>query len=82
MQTHTRHYPDHRLHGHRPAGGHVLQQFASVKTVTIAGFSAGGQLVQRYVGLATASVRPVHRRYVVGSPSSWLCTLTPSIART
>ena len=51
---------------------HVLQQFASVKTVTIAGFSAGGQLVQRYVGLATASVRPVHRRYVVGSPSSWL----------
>ena len=51
---------------------HVLQQFPSVKTVTIAGFSAGGQLVQRYIGFAAPTPRPVQRRYVVGSPSSWL----------
>lgn len=51
---------------------HVLQQFPSVKTVTIAGFSAGGQLVQRYIGFAATTTRPVQRRYVVGSPSSWL----------
>lgn len=51
---------------------HVLQQFPSVKTVTIAGFSAGGQLVQRYIGFAASTTRPVQLRYVVGSPSSWL----------
>ena len=51
---------------------HVLQQFPSVKTVTIAGFSAGGQLVQRYIGFAAPTPRPVQLRYVVGSPSSWL----------
>ena len=51
---------------------HVLQQFPAVQTVTIAGFSAGGQLVQRYIGFAALAPRPAHLRYVVGSPSSWL----------
>jgi hypothetical protein len=51
---------------------HVLQQFPAVQTVTIAGFSAGGQLVQRYIGFSASAPRPVQLRYVVGSPSSWL----------
>jgi hypothetical protein len=49
---------------------HVLQQFPAVQTVTIAGFSAGGQLVQRYIGFAAPAPRSVLLRYVVGSPSS------------
>lgn len=51
---------------------HVLRQFPAVQTVTIAGFSAGGQLVQRYIGFAAPAPRSVQLRYVVGSPSSWL----------
>jgi hypothetical protein len=39
--------------------------------VTIAGFSAGGQYVQRYVGFANTPAG-VHVRYVVADPSGWL----------
>jgi hypothetical protein len=39
--------------------------------VTIAGFSAGGQYVQRYIGFADAPVG-VPMRYVVADPSGWL----------
>ncbi len=52
--------------------GHLLQHHPALHTITIAGFSAGGQMVQRYVGFAATPSRPVHLRYVVGSPSSWL----------
>lgn len=51
---------------------HLLQSYPGLKTVTIAGFSAGGQMVQRYIGFAGTPARPVQLRYVVGSPSSWL----------
>lgn len=52
--------------------GHLLQRYPALQTVTIAGFSAGGQMVQRYIGFTATPERPVHLRYVVGSPSSWL----------
>lgn len=40
-------------------------------SVTIAGFSAGGQYVQRYIGFENAPAG-VHVRYVVADPSGWL----------
>jgi hypothetical protein len=50
--------------------------FPALRTLVLAGFSAGGQMVQRYaiVGREAASlqVAGVHVRYVVGSPSSYL----------
>ena len=52
--------------------GHLLDSYPTLQTVTIAGFSAGGQMVQRYIGFAATPARPVQLRYVVGSPSSWL----------
>ena len=52
--------------------GHLLQHHPALQTITIAGFSAGGQMVQRYIGFAATPARPVRLRYVVGSPSSWL----------
>ncbi|WP_213881772.1 hypothetical protein [Pseudomonas sp. dw_358] len=51
----------HRLH----------EQWPSLHEVTVAGFSAGGQMVQHYIGYA--AIEPgVKLRYVVGSPGSYL----------
>lgn len=44
----------------------------AARTVTIAGFSAGGQYVQHYIGFAHAPVQAVTLRYVVGDPSEFL----------
>lgn len=55
---------------------HLSTRWPSLQTITIAGFSAGGQMVQRYV--AFAKDRPAgaqhapQLRYVVADPSSWL----------
>ncbi len=49
--------------------------FPNLKTIVVAGFSAGGQVVQRYavVGQAEQRVRPgVAVEYVVSDPSSYL----------
>ncbi|TIC85400.1 hypothetical protein E5K04_05220 [Crenobacter intestini] len=49
----------------------LVERWPRLKSVTVAGFSAGGQFVQRYVGFA----RPpsgVRVRYVVADPGSWL----------
>ncbi|HXO03123.1 MAG TPA: hypothetical protein VN900_13775, partial [Stellaceae bacterium] len=47
----------------------------NLATVVIAGFSAGGQVLQRYAivgrGEAAFGATPIHLRYVVGSPSSY-----------
>lgn len=48
------------------------RQWPSLRTITLAGFSAGAQLVQRSVGFAADAPPGVHLRYVVAAPSSWL----------
>ncbi len=49
------------------------QRWPSLRSITIAGFSAGAQLVQHYIGFA-ASTKPgaPNVRYVVASPGTWL----------
>lgn len=49
----------------------IPRSWPGVRTVTVAGFSAGAQFVQRYIGFA----RPtdgVRVRYVVSDPGTWL----------
>lgn len=48
------------------------RQWPSLRTITLAGFSAGAQLVQRSIGFAADAPPGVHLRYVVAAPSSWL----------
>lgn len=50
---------------------HLHQQWPSLQDITVAGFSAGGQMVQHYIGYA-ASEPGIRLRYVVGSPGSYL----------
>lgn len=51
---------------------HLKQQWPTLQQVTIAGFSAGGQMVQHYIAYAAAPPTGLQVRYVVSSPSSWL----------
>ena len=49
----------------------LVRQWPGVRTVTVAGFSAGAQMVQHAIGFATE--RPgVTLRYVVADPGTWL----------
>jgi hypothetical protein len=49
------------------------QRWPSLQTITIAGFSAGAQLVQHYIGFAAAPTPGSPAlRYVVASPGTWL----------
>lgn len=50
----------------------VVRSYPSMHTITIAGFSAGGQFTQRYAAFAATPVRPVRERFVVADPSSFL----------
>lgn len=52
----------------------LTQRWSSLRTVTIAGFSAGAQMVQHYIGFAKheAGATPVAVRYVVADPGTWL----------
>ncbi len=50
----------------------LLQRDPAAHTVTIAGFSAGGQFVQHYIGFANASATAVKFRYVVSDPSEFV----------
>jgi hypothetical protein len=50
----------------------LLHRDPAAHTVTIAGFSAGGQYVQHYIGFANAPARAVILRYVVGDPSEFV----------
>ncbi|EIK95704.1 hypothetical protein PMM47T1_15001 [Pseudomonas sp. M47T1] len=47
----------------------VHRQWPSVNTITVAGFSAGAQLVQHYIGFAAPQPG---LRFVVADPGSWL----------
>lgn len=48
------------------------QQWPSLRTVTIAGFSAGAQMVQHYIGFAAVPPASIALRYVVADPGTWL----------
>ncbi|SDW13745.1 hypothetical protein SAMN05518669_10149 [Variovorax sp. YR634] len=52
----------------------LVQRWPSLRTVTIAGFSAGGQFAQRYAAFAQngGTAGKVAMRYVVADPSTWL----------
>jgi hypothetical protein len=50
----------------------LLQRYPSVHQITIAGFSAGGQYVQRYIGFAHPPALLQSVRYVVADPSAFL----------
>ncbi|AWM80828.1 hypothetical protein DKL61_10970 [Gammaproteobacteria bacterium ESL0073] len=46
------------------------KKWPSIKDITIAGFSAGGQTIQRYIGYAQPN-KNVNVRYVIADPGSW-----------
>jgi len=50
----------------------LVRQWPSLRTVTIAGFSAGAQMVQHAIGFAAAPPAGVALRYVVADPGTWL----------
>lgn len=50
----------------------LARQWPSLRTVTIAGFSAGAQMVQHYIGFAAAAPAGVRVRHVVSDPGTWL----------
>ncbi|RYF82363.1 MAG: hypothetical protein EOO29_07300 [Comamonadaceae bacterium] len=51
----------------------LARQWPSLRTITVAGFSAGGQFVQHYIGFAAdRPANSVLLRYVVADPGSWL----------
>jgi hypothetical protein len=50
----------------------VHLQYPSVKTITVAGFSAGAQMVQHAIAFAAPAPVGVKLRYVVADPGSWL----------
>ncbi|WP_263145069.1 hypothetical protein [Pseudomonas sp. RIT-PI-AD] len=50
----------------------LKQRWPSVRQVTLAGFSAGGQMLQHYIGFAAPPPGGLQVRYVVADPGSWL----------
>ena len=48
------------------------QLYPQLKRITLIGFSAGGQCVNRYVAVGKAPVRNVETAFVVGNPSVYL----------
>jgi len=53
--------------------GEVSRRWPTVRRVTIAGFSAGAQMLQHYIGFAAFNVSSgVSVRYVVADPGTWL----------
>lgn len=50
----------------------LVRQWPSLRSVTIAGFSAGAQMVQHSIGFAAPAPLGVTLRYVVADPGSWL----------
>lgn len=50
----------------------LVRRWPSLRVVTIAGFSAGAQMVQHYIGFAAPPPAGVALRYAVADPGSWL----------
>jgi hypothetical protein len=62
----------------------LARQWPSLRSITIAGFSAGAQMVQHYIGFAAAlPAGSPAVRYVVSDPGTWLYfdTVRPQPAR-
>lgn len=51
---------------------HIHARWPSVQRITLAGFSAGGQMLQRSIGFAKEPPAGVSLRYVVADPGTWL----------
>ena len=52
--------------------GEIAARWPGVGSLTVAGFSAGAQMVQHYIGFARPPVPGPALRYVVSDPGSWL----------
>ena len=50
----------------------LKQHWPSLKTITLSGFSAGAQMVQRYISFAALPPQGVALRFVVAAPGTWL----------
>ena len=50
----------------------IVQHYPTVRAITIAGFSAGAQTVQHYIGFSTLQPKSYSVRYVVADPGTWL----------
>lgn len=50
----------------------LKRQWPGLRTITLAGFSAGAQLLQHQAGFAAAAPPGVRLRYVVADPGTWL----------
>lgn len=50
----------------------LSRQWPSLRSVTIAGFSAGAQMVQHSIGFAAAPPTGIALRYVISDPGTWL----------
>lgn len=50
----------------------LKRQWPTLDTITIAGFSAGAQMLQRQIAFAGDTPTGVHVRYVVADPGTWL----------
>ncbi len=51
----------------------IARRYPSVKAITVAGFSAGAQFVQQYIGFSDAHFPSTLKvRYVVADPGTWL----------
>jgi hypothetical protein len=50
----------------------LMRQWPSLRAVTLAGFSAGAQMLQHSVGFAADPPEGVQLRYVIADPGSWL----------
>ena len=51
----------------------LARRWPSLRGITIAGFSAGGQMVQHYIAFARPLARsPLTLRYLVSDPGTWL----------
>jgi hypothetical protein len=50
----------------------LARQWPSLRTVTLAGFSAGAQLLQHHVAFAAAAPPGVRLRHVIADPGTWL----------
>nr|WP_145545306.1 hypothetical protein [Variovorax boronicumulans] len=50
----------------------LARQWPGLRTVTLAGFSAGAQLLQHHVAFAAAAPLGVRLRHVIAAPGTWL----------
>jgi hypothetical protein len=50
----------------------VVRQWPGLNTLTLAGFSAGAQMLQRHAAFSAAAPRGIRLRYVIADPGTWL----------